>query len=199
MENPNHSQWALRFEASGEEGTNENDPRRLPIGRAERRGERRERREKTYGFFFILLSASSDKFIPYSTLGRDLSGWKKRERGRKRRSACCRQVTGMSFVFLLTHDIFSFIFVAYPRTEPNIHLELQDTDLWSRFESLSTEMMCVSFVLLSLGSLERTHDLLVWRKVDDECFPFFVLPCMVSIPRRSTISNSIFLHHNQNK
>ncbi|CAF4634605.1 unnamed protein product, partial [Rotaria magnacalcarata] len=29
----------------------------------------------------------------------------------------------------------------YPRTESPVHLELQDTELWSCFESLSTEMM----------------------------------------------------------
>ena len=31
--------------------------------------------------------------------------------------------------------------LVYPRTESSIHVELQDTELWSRFESLSTEMM----------------------------------------------------------
>lgn len=40
----------------------------------------KEKEKETYGFFFILLSASSDKFIPYSTLGRDLSDRKDREK-----------------------------------------------------------------------------------------------------------------------
>ena len=45
-----------------------------------KRRRRRRKRKKRMDFFFILLSASSDKFIPYSTLGRDLSVRKDRER-----------------------------------------------------------------------------------------------------------------------
>jgi hypothetical protein len=83
---------------------------------------------------FFLLSLSH-KFIPLSTLGRDLLLLHILQK----RKTCFNQVTYfLSLPFIFNYHLY---ILAYPRTESQIHLELQDTELWSRFESLSTEMM----------------------------------------------------------
>jgi hypothetical protein len=49
------------------------------------------------------------------------------------------------FCFFFLYSLVEFLIIlyasVYPGAESSIHLELQDTELWSRFESLSTEMM----------------------------------------------------------